>query len=42
MKETGGTDGRREKQHLIRETTFNIFYGTSQSNHIYIFTNSKV
>ena len=25
-----------EKQHL-RETTFNIFYGTSQSNHIYIY-----
>ena len=33
-----------EKQHLIfnRETTFNIFYGTSQSNHIYIFINIKV
>ena len=25
-----------------RETTFNIFYGTSQANHIYIFINIKV
>ena len=32
----------RETTFNSRETTFNIFYGTSQSNHIYIFINIKV
>ena len=31
-----------ERNNILRETTFNIFYGTSQSNHIYIFINIKV